>query len=99
MDLRLGASLCPRVAVPANGIAGATITQSAQEAGLHRNDRRDIVGLRWEHDFDPYTTWRTQVVFDDRNINQPTGATTAIGNYPSINVISDSLRKRVPFAS
>ena len=41
-----------------------------------------IVGLRWEHDFDNQTTWRTQVVFDDKNINQPTGATSADRRQP-----------------
>ena len=48
--------------------------ETATQAGLGRNDRRTIVGGRWEHDFDNTTTWRNQFVFDDRNINQPTGA-------------------------
>ena len=41
--------------------------------------------MRWEHDIDASTIWRTQVTADDRNINQPIGATTAIGDYPSLN--------------
>lgn len=67
--------------------------QTAEQAGLGRNDRRTIVGGRWEHDFDNQTTWRNQFVFDDRNINQPTGATTAIGDYPSYNYTSDITRR------
>ena len=35
---------------------------------------------------DSQTTWRTQAVFDDKNINQPTGATSAIGDSPSYNL-------------
>jgi len=91
------ALVCGQVSVFANGIAGAKILQSADQAGLHRGDRRDIVGLRWEHDFDAWTTWRTQVVYDDRNINQPTGATTAIGDFPSINIMSDVTRRDTLF--
>jgi iron complex outermembrane receptor protein len=63
------------------------------QAGLGRNDRRTIVGGRWEHDFDNTTTWRNQFVFDDRNINQPTGTTSAIGDFPSYNYISDVTRR------
>ena len=85
--------LCAQINVPRNGIAGATVAQTADQAGLHRNDRRDIVGVRWEHDFDAQTTGRIQVVRDDRNINQPTAATTAIGDYPSINVLADVTRR------
>ncbi len=58
-------------------------TETAVQAGLGRNDRRTIIGGRWEHDFDNQTTWRNQFVFDDRNINQPTGTTSAIGDFPS----------------
>ena len=53
---------------------------TAIQAGLGREDRRTIVGGRWEHDFDNTTTWRNQFVFDDRNISQPTGTTSAIGS-------------------
>ena len=66
---------------------------SAIVAGLGRDDRRTIVGGRWEHDFDNTTTWRNQFVFDDRNISQPTGATSAIGDYPSYNFISDVTKR------
>ena len=63
------------------------------QAGLGRNDRRTIVGGRWEHDFDNTTTWRNQFVFDDRNISQPTGTTSAIGDFPSYNYMSDVTKR------
>ena len=37
----------------------------------------------------PNTTGRIQYVIDDRNINQPTGTTSAIGDFLSSNVIAD----------
>ncbi len=58
-------------------------------AGFHRNDRRDIVGARWEHDFDNSTKWRTQVIYDDKNIIQPTGATAALQDEPAVNATTD----------
>ena len=75
---------CANVSVPANGFNGASRVLSAQEGGFGRNDNRAIFGARFEHDFSASTTWRTQVTVDDRNINQPTGATSAIGDYPSL---------------
>ncbi len=71
---------------------GRTPTTAVQ-AGLGREDRRTIVGGRWEHDFDNTTTWRNQFVFDDRNISQPTGATSAIGDFPSYNYMSDVTKR------
>jgi iron complex outermembrane receptor protein len=84
---------CGTVNLFVNGFSPPTIAQTADQAGLHRDDRRSIVGARWEHDFDNATTWRTQLVLDDRNINQPTGATSAIGDFPSANLISDITRR------
>lgn len=75
-----------------NATAG-TDTETALQAGLGRNDRRTIVGGRWEHDFDNTLTWRNQFVFDDRNISQPTGTSSSIGDFPSYNYMSD-LTKR-----
>jgi iron complex outermembrane receptor protein len=75
-----------------NTVAG-TDKETALQAGLGRNDRRTIVGGRWEHDFDNATTWRNQFVFDDRNISQPTGSTSAIGDFPSYNYMSDVTRR------
>ncbi len=93
-----GASLaagCATVGLNKNGFntLGGVDTETALQAGLGRDDRRTIVGGRWEHDFDNNTTWRNQFVFDDRNISQPTGSTSAIGDYPSYNYMSDITRR------
>lgn len=87
------APLCGVINVRANGTNGATIAQSADGIGAHRNDRRDVFGLRWEHDFDSNTVWRTQVVYDDKNIIQPTGATSALNDVPSVNASTDITNK------
>lgn len=86
---------CGTVTLNNNGFnnTAGTSAQTAEQAGLGRNDRRTIVGGRWEHDFDNQTTWRNQFVFDDRNISQPTGTTSAIGDYPSYNYSSDITRR------
>jgi iron complex outermembrane receptor protein len=84
---------CATINLFANGVTGSTLAQTAQQAGLDRNDRRSIGGIRWEHDLDNTTTWRSQIVLDDRNINQPTGTTSAIGDFPSYNIISDLTKK------
>ncbi|MCA6114135.1 TonB-dependent receptor [Bradyrhizobium sp. WSM 1738] len=84
-----GVAGCASVNLLNNGFNGTRTPITAVQAGLGREDRRTIVGGRWEHDFDNTTTWRNQFVFDDRNINQPTGATSAIGDFPSYNYMSD----------
>ncbi|MGJ5178943.1 TonB-dependent receptor family protein [Bradyrhizobium oligotrophicum] len=86
---------CGTVTLNNNGFnnSGGIEKQTALQAGLGRNDRRTIVGGRWEHDFDNNTTWRNQFVFDDRNISQPTGSTSAIGDYPSYNYMSDITKR------
>lgn len=84
---------CASVSLFNNGFNGLATSFSPEQAGLGRHDRRTIVGGRWEHDFDNTTTWRNQFVFDDRNISQPTGNTSAIGDFPSYNYMSD-LTKR-----
>ncbi|MFG3593461.1 TonB-dependent receptor family protein [Bradyrhizobium sp. RDI18] len=86
---------CATVLLNNNGFntAAGTDRETALQAGLGRNDRRTIVGGRWEHDFDNTTTWRNQFVFDDRNISQPTGATSAIGDFPSYNYMSDITKR------
>ena len=76
---------------PTINVTGGTLT--AEQAGLGRDDRRTILGARWEHTFDPLTVWRTQLVWDDRNISQPTGTTSAVGDYASWNLSTD-LTKR-----
>jgi iron complex outermembrane receptor protein len=87
------AANCASVSVFTNGFNGARTTLSADQAGLKRDDRRTIVGARWEHDFDSETTWRNQLVWDNRDINQPTSATSAVGTFPSFNFISDVTRR------
>jgi iron complex outermembrane receptor protein len=84
---------CGTVSLFNNGFNGSRTAQTAIVAGLGRDDRRTIVGGRWEHDFDNTTTWRNQFVFDDRNINQPTGSTSAIGDFPSYNFMSDVTKR------
>jgi len=84
---------CGTVSLFNNGFNGPKTLLTAVEAGLGRDDRRTIVGGRWEHDFDNQTTWRNQFVFDDRNISQPTGATSAIGDFPSYNYMSDITKR------
>ena len=83
---------CATVNLLANGFSAPSVPQTAEQAGLNRNDRRTIGGVRWEHSFDKDTTWRTQAVFDDKNINQPTGATSAVGDSPAVNLMSDVTR-------
>lgn len=65
---------CGTISVLANGVNGARVAQTAAEGDLGRDDRRTIIGVRWEHDMSGVTTWRTQAVFDSRVISQPTSA-------------------------
>ena len=65
------------------------VAQTAQQAGANRDDRRTIGGVRWEHDFSADTSSRLQFVIDDRNISQPTGTTSAVGDFLSYNVVAD----------
>ena len=65
------------------------VPQTAQQAGANRDDRRTIGGVRWEHDFNADTSSRLQFVIDDRNISQPTGPTSAVGDFLSYNVVAD----------
>lgn len=55
---------CNNLNTYANGIYGATIRQSPNQLGYHYNTQREIAGLRWEHDFDDATTWRSQFTYD-----------------------------------
>ncbi|RUO99263.1 TonB-dependent receptor [Hyphomicrobium sp.] len=72
----------------ATGTSSNAVPQTAEQAGSNRNDRRTLGGFRWEHAFDAATTGQVQLVVDDRNINQPTSTTSAIGDYLSYNLIS-----------
>jgi iron complex outermembrane receptor protein len=86
---------CGTVTLFNNGFntAAGTNKETAVQAGLGRDDRRTIIGERWEHDLDNTTTWRNQFVFDDRSISQPTGSTSAIGDFPSYNYMSDITKR------
>ena len=83
---------CGTVNLLTNGFSGATTPATSVESGLGRIDRRTVVGVRWEHSLDADTTWRTQFVYDVKDIKQPTGATSAQGATPSFNVISNVTR-------
>ncbi|MGJ0506508.1 MAG: TonB-dependent receptor family protein [Methylocystis sp.] len=90
--LNLFQNYCGTINVPFNGINGRNQfnwRSTAWLAGLHRDDRRDILGLRWEHDFDASTKLRTQVIYDDKNIQQPTGNTAALQDEPAVNASTD----------
>ncbi|MBG0812486.1 TonB-dependent receptor [Methylosinus sp. H3A] len=82
-------SLCGQTAVFLNGTNGATAQVSALQSGWHRNDRRDMLGLRWEHDFDASTTLRTQFIYDDKDFYQPIDTPVTYGDAPSINISTD----------
>ncbi|MBS0644696.1 MAG: TonB-dependent receptor [Proteobacteria bacterium] len=79
---------CGSVALLVNGKNGIRVAQTASQAELGRHDERNIFGARWEHVFDADTVWRTQFVFDSRTINQPTGTTSAVGPFNSVNLMS-----------
>ncbi|MEQ1910808.1 MAG: TonB-dependent receptor, partial [Vicinamibacterales bacterium] len=89
----LSAAGCASVSVLANGFTGTRVNLSAEQSGAQRHDRRTVVGGRWEHLLDDVTTWRTQLVWDLKDIKQPTGATAAYGATPSFNLLSDITRK------
>lgn len=80
---------CQNINLFANGYNAPSVPTSADQAGFGRDDNRAIVGLRYEHDFGTLATWRTQVTLDDRNVNQPTSSMSFIGDFRSINAISD----------
>ncbi|HEY8064386.1 MAG TPA: TonB-dependent receptor [Methylosinus sp.] len=82
-------SLCGQTAVFLNGTNGATAQVSALQSGWHRNDRRDMLGLRWEHDLDAQTTLRTQFIYDDKDFYQPIDTPVTYGDAPSINISTD----------
>lgn len=77
----------------ANGRSGAIVPVTADQVGFFRGDRRTIIGGRYEHDFDAYTTWRTQLSFDDRYIVQPFFATATRGDFAGFNFLTDVTRR------
>jgi iron complex outermembrane recepter protein len=88
----LAAAGCGSVNLFANGINGTIIPTSAKQAGLGRFDRRTIAGARWEHDLTAQTLLRTQIVFDNKNFNQPQTSQTTRGEFPSFNLRSELTR-------
>ncbi len=72
--------------------SGMTKPQTAEQAGLGRTDRRTIAGVRWEHAIDDQTVLRSVAVFDNKDISQPTGSTSAQGDTPAFNLQSDLTR-------
>ncbi len=77
-----------------NGLNNGTrVPLTAFESGARRQDRRSILGARWEHDLDANSVWRVQVVLDDKTINQPTGTTGGPSGTPAFNFISDITSK------
>ena len=88
----LNRSLCGNASVSLYGLnptGGGNYQTTAALAGFHRNDRRDVLGLRWEHNFDANTVWRTQAIYDDKNIIQPTGGTAGYQDEPAVNATTD----------
>ena len=80
---------CASVNLFANGISGHD-DRADGDAGRARAAATSgrSSAARWEHEIDAGTTWRTQIVYDNKDINQPTGATSAQGDQPAFNVIS-----------
>jgi iron complex outermembrane recepter protein len=77
--------------VPANGIGGKPApSESPAEVGMHRHNTRDFVGLRYEHDFDNLTTWRSQASWDYNDYEQPTNpAWQSRGPVVAVNADTD----------
>ncbi|WP_173402426.1 TonB-dependent receptor family protein [Acetobacter pasteurianus] len=80
---------CATVNLLVNGRYGTKEAISPQAAGLGRFDRRTVVGLRWEHDFNARTIWRNQFTYDQRHIDQPTSPVAYVGPYNSYNTSSN----------
>jgi iron complex outermembrane recepter protein len=80
---------CGSVNLFANGAFGPQVAVSPQGAGLMRDDRRTLGGVRWEHDIDNDTLWRTQFSYDSLSIDQPNTAVSEAGNFGSFDIRSD----------
>ncbi len=85
----LAAPGCVLTSLPLNGITGPSAAVTADEGAFGRGDRRSVAALRWEHDVDAWTAWRAQVVFDERNFDQPYYVTAVRGSFPSWNALLD----------
>ncbi len=60
----LNKPFCNNLNQYANGLYGATVSQNPAQFGQHYDELREIVGFRWEHDFNNATTWRSQFTYD-----------------------------------
>lgn len=80
---------CASVNVFVNGRSGATVPLTAAQARLGRHDQRIILGTRWEHSLGADALWRNQFAYDNKDVNQPTGATGNNGDQPAFNYLSD----------
>lgn len=92
----LGNAGCGSVSVFRNGFNSTRESLTAAQAGLNRHDYRTIAGIRWEHKVDANTSWQVQAVLDDRDISQPTSASSAVGDYLSGNFMG-SVSQRYSF--
>ncbi|MEJ0092114.1 MAG: TonB-dependent receptor [Methylocella sp.] len=84
---------CGSVSVFRNGAAGATVNISPEQAGLQRDDRRTLGGVRWEHDIDGSTLWTSQFSYDQLDIDQPNTAIAEEGKFDSFDIRSDVTHK------
>jgi iron complex outermembrane recepter protein len=80
---------CGSVNLFANGAFGQQVAVSPESAGLMRDDRRTLGGVRWEHDIDKDTLWRTQFTYDQLSIDQPNTAVSEAGDFDSFDIRSD----------
>jgi iron complex outermembrane receptor protein len=53
--------------------------QSVYQLGAHVHSLREIAGVRWEHDFDANTVWRTQFTYDYQDFINGTWPPPRIG--------------------
>ena len=85
--------------LPKNGVYGNPVygaPETSDQLGLHRDNTRDIAGVRYEHDFDPNITWHSQFVYDYTDNRQPTQPTWMTdGPIQGIN-LDTGLTARVP---
>jgi iron complex outermembrane receptor protein len=89
--LTLSSARCGQGSVFLNGVAGSKVQVTGDMGGFHRDDRRDLLGLRWEHDLDASTKWTTQASYDDRNIYQPSASVT-VADEPVVIASTDVAR-------
>ncbi|MCX7899601.1 MAG: TonB-dependent receptor plug domain-containing protein, partial [Methylocystis sp.] len=85
-------ALCGQASAFVNSFSSPSVQVTGNTGAFHRQDRRDIVGLRWEHDFDANTVWRMQANYDVKHIEQPTSPATFLQDEPAVNAMTDITR-------